>query len=250
MDQTDSTEYIETGTTTVGLVGADGVVLAADTRASLGGRFVTNRTARKVVPVGDHTALTFAGSVGEAQTFVRQLRAERSRYEHATDRTPSVETTATVAGDLLRGGPYQHLELVLGGTFPEPAVYQVGPGGGVMDTPYAASGSGMQLAYGRLEDAYEPDHSVDTLRGLATTAIRNATERDTASGDGMTVATLTVDEDGSEDEHDHERKYKYERKFEQFVQFEQFESIAAAVTATTNGAGNESGTDAESGVAS
>ncbi|ELY95203.1 20S proteasome subunits A and B [Natrialba hulunbeirensis JCM 10989] len=237
----DSSEYIETGTTTVGLAGADGVVLAADRRASLGGRFVTNRTARKVVPVDDHTALTFAGSVGEAQSFVRQLRAERSRYEHATDRSPSVETTATVAGDLLRSGPYQHLELVLGGTFPEPAVYQVGPGGGVMDTPYAASGSGMQLAYGRLEDAYEPDHSVDTLRALATTAIRNATERDTASGDGMTIATLTLDGD------EHEHKYEYEREFEQF---EQFESIDAAVTATANGTGDESGTDAEPGVAS
>lgn len=40
-----------TGTTTVGLTAVDGVVLATDRRASLGGRFVTNKRARKVEQV-------------------------------------------------------------------------------------------------------------------------------------------------------------------------------------------------------
>ena len=206
---------ITTGTTTVGAVGADGVVLAADTRASLGGRFVTNRSARKIEPVADRTAVAFSGSVSDAQSFVRNLRAELRGYELRHDNAPSVETAATVAGDLVRRGPYRILDLVLAGVDDGPAVYQIGGGGGVMDTAYAASGSGMQLAYGALEEAYEPDLPLGDLRRVVATAVQSATERDTASGDGMTIATISADS----------------------LDLEQFESVADGVASTADGAG-------------
>lgn len=183
---------VKTGTTTLGAVAADGTVLAADSRASIGGgRFVTNRTVQKIEPVDDRTAVAFAGSVSDARSFVRQLRAEVRGYEMRHDRPMAVETMSTVAGDLVRRGPYRILDLVLAGVDDEPAVYDIGPGGGVMRTDYAASGSGMQLAYGALEDSYEPDATVEELRDIAVSAVHGATERDTASGDGMTVATIT-----------------------------------------------------------
>ncbi len=182
---------ITTGTTTVGAVGTDGVVLAADQRASLGGQFVTNRSARKIEPVADRIAVAFSGSVSDAQSFVRQLRGDLRLYELRHDRPPSIETAATVAGELVRTGPYRVLDLVLGGVDDEPAVYQIGRGGGVMSAAYAASGSGMQLAYGVLEDAYEPDARTSACRHTVATAVAAATNRDTASGDGMTIATIT-----------------------------------------------------------
>lgn len=193
-DSTPSDAIIKTGTTTVGLAGTDGAVLAADARASLGGQFVTNKTARKIDPVADRTAVAFSGSVSDAQSFVRRLRAELSRYELERDDPASVETASIVAGDLVRRGPYRILDLVLAGVDDEPAVYQIGGGGGVMEAPYAASGSGMQLAYGALEAAYEPDRPVAELRPIAARAVRSAAERDTASGDGMTIATITADD--------------------------------------------------------
>lgn len=185
---------IKTGTTTVGLAGTDGAVLVADQRASLGGQFVTNKTARKIDPVADRTAVAFSGSVSDAQSFMRHLRTELSQYELERDESAPVETAATVAGDLVRRGPYRILDLVLAGVDDEPAVYQIGGGGGVMEAPYAASGSGMQLAYGALEAAYEPDRSVAELRPIAARAVRSAAERDTASGDGMTITTITADD--------------------------------------------------------
>ena len=54
-------EY-STGTTTVGLVAADGVVLATDRRASLGGRFVSNKDVVKVEQV--HPTAPVAASRG------------------------------------------------------------------------------------------------------------------------------------------------------------------------------------------
>ncbi|WP_440764319.1 proteasome subunit alpha [Natronorubrum sp. DTA7] len=206
---------IKTGTTTVGAVGADGVVLAADTRASLGGRFVTNRSARKIEPVADRTAVAFSGSVSDAQSFVRHLRAELREYELRHGDAASVETAATVAGDLVRRGPYRILDLVLAGVDDGPAVYQIGGGGGVMETAYAASGSGMQLAYGSLEGSYEPDLPLADLRRVVATAVESATERDTASGDGMTIATSTADS----------------------LDLEQFGSVADGVASTADGAG-------------
>lgn len=205
-DRSTDAAIVETGTTTVGIAGSDGVVLAADTRASIGGgRFVTNRSMRKVESIDDGIAVAFSGSVSDAQSFVRRLRAEARLYRLEHGEPMAVETTATVAGDLVRRGPYRVLDLVLAGVGDEPAVYDVGPGGGVMATPYAAAGSGMQLAYGALEGAIGDGRSleesgsvgdrrpVEELRTIAARAIESATARDTASGDGMTVATITGD---------------------------------------------------------
>lgn len=213
-------QAVKTGTTVLGAVGSDGAVLAADTRASLGGQFVTNRRMQKIAPVDDRTAVAFSGSVSDAQAFVEQLRTELRLYEMYNDAHASVETAATVAGDLVRRGPYRIIDLVLAGVDDHPSVYDIGQGGGVMQSDYAASGSGMQLAYGALEGAYEPSLPVERLRTIAADAVRSATERDTASGDGMNIATVT--EDG--------------------IDLETFEGIDAAVNSVSGG-GAGSGTD-------
>ena len=192
-ESTDRVRGVSTGTTTVGLAGANGVVLAADARASLGGRFVTNRSMRKVEPVGDRAAVAFAGGVGGAQAFVRTLRAERQLYELRQDRPPSTQTLASVAADRSRAGQFPSVWLLLGGLDDEPAVYEIDPAGGVMATTYAAGGSGMQLAYGALERSYEPGQEVDVLRSTAADALEAASERDAASGDGMCLTTITAD---------------------------------------------------------
>lgn len=184
-----------TGTTTVAIAGADSCVVAADARASVGGgRFVSNRSMQKVEAIGDRTALAFSGSVSDAQAFTRQLRAEQRLYELRHDGSLSTESIAIAVGDTIRRGPYRALDLVLGGVDDDPIVYSVGPGGGVMESQYAASGSGIQLAYGSLEDGYEPGLPLEDVRGLAARAIESAASRDTASGDGMTVASITEDE--------------------------------------------------------
>ncbi|WP_207592546.1 proteasome subunit alpha [Halomontanus rarus] len=211
-------DVVKTGTTTVAVAGTDGVVLAADTRASIGGgRFVANRTTQKIEPIGDRAAVAFSGSVSDAQSFVRRLRAEARLYQLEHGRSMSLESLATLAGGLVRRGPYRVLDLLLAGVEDgggrgsgskadnddgdgddvRTAVYDIGPGGGVMTTDYAASGSGMQLTYGALEGTIgvesDADRTVAGLRPIVAGAVRSATARDTASGDGMTLATITAD---------------------------------------------------------
>lgn len=181
---------VKTGTTTVALTATDGVVLAADRRASLGGRFVSNKNAVKIEQVHPRAAVTISGSVGAGQAFVRQLRANADLYESRRSKEMSVEALANVAGDLVRGQPMMPL---LGGveTDGTPRVFSVDGGGGVMEDAYTASGSGMTLATGALERLYREDLSLEEAVTVAAEAVDSAAERDTASGNGLTIVRIT-----------------------------------------------------------
>lgn len=182
---------LETGTTTVGLVAGDGVVLATDRRASLGGRFVANKNVVKIEQVHPAAALTIAGSVGGAQAFVRQLRAETNLYESRRGEEMSMEALATFASNLIRG---IRVNPLLGGVDETgPHLYEIDPAGGLMEDTYGATGSGMQLAYGVLEREYGEDLTMDEAASAAFGAVEAATERDTASGNGVSVARITAD---------------------------------------------------------
>jgi len=181
---------VKTGTTTVGLVAGDGVVLAADRRASLGGRFVSNKNSVKIEQVHPTAAVTLSGSVGGGQAFIRQLRAEASLYENRRGEQMSVEALAQLAGQLIRG---QQAMPVLGGVDDEPHVFAVDGAGGVLEDAYTASGSGTQVATGTLERRYRDDLTLEEGEQVAAEAVASATERDTASGNGITVARITED---------------------------------------------------------
>lgn len=185
---------LKTGTTTVALTAEDGVVLATDQRASLGGRIVSSKDMQKVEQVHPTAGLTLSGSVGELQEYVRQLRSKVDLYKTRRGNSPSMHATATLAGNLLRHGPYRAAQLTLGGVDSEgPQVYSFDAGGGVTESPYAAGGSGMQLAYGLLEREFEDGMTIEEARAAAARAVESASERDTASGNGITLAEVTDD---------------------------------------------------------
>ncbi|MFB6071596.1 MAG: proteasome subunit beta [Halobacterium sp.] len=190
----DGAQVAETGTTIVGLTASDAVVLAADQRASVGGgRFVTNKSTRKVERVHPTAAVALSGAVGHNQHFARVLRAETRLYDDRRGDPPSMTALSTLAANALRSAPLRVTPLLGGVDADGPHVYSVDAGGGVLADDYAAGGSGMQLAYGVLERQYDDSLSVDDARGVATRAVDSASERDTASGNGFTVATVTED---------------------------------------------------------
>ena len=192
----------ETGTTTVGIRGTDGVVIATDMRASLGGRFVSNKTVQKVEQIHPNAALTLVGSVGGAQSFIRSLEAEVNLYEARRGEHMSMQALSTLAGNFARGGPFFAINPILGGIDDEGThVYSIDPAGGVMEDDYTITGSGLTVAYGTLEDRYEEGMSLEETRDVAVAGVRAAAERDTGSGNGVYVAEITedgVDIDGYE----------------------------------------------------
>lgn len=187
----DDTPRFETGTTVVAMRATDGVVMAADQRMSLGGQFTANKDARKIEQVHPAAAMAIAGSVGPAQDLIRSLRAEASLYESRRDEPMSMTALSNAAGKLVRGLPVA--PLLAGVDESGGRVFELDGGGSVMADTYAAGGSGMQIAYGVLERRVSADADVEEATDTAVAAVEAACERDTASGDGVTVATVTGD---------------------------------------------------------
>jgi len=195
--KTKEMEQLETGTTTVGLVTDEGVVLAADRRASMG-RLTASKQAKKVYELDDYIGLTIAGSVGDAQKIVRMMRSQLNLHKLETK-----ELSVKGAGTLLANILHRHKmmpffnQFVLGGINDEGGIlYDLDPAGGLMGhEKFTATGSGSQMAYGLLEDGYEEGISHEDGKDLAINAIQSAMERDTASGNGVMVAEIT-EEDG------------------------------------------------------
>jgi proteasome beta subunit len=190
--QRDEETVNKTGTTTIGIATEDGVVIATDMRASLGGRFVSNKNVQKVEQIHPTAALTLVGSVGGAQSFIRTLRAEVDLYEARRGEQMSMKALSTLAGNFARGGPFLAINPILGGVDEEGShVYSIDPAGGVMRDDYTITGSGLTVAYGTLEDRYEKDMSLEEAQRAAGAGIKAAAERDVGSGNGIYVAKAT-----------------------------------------------------------
>ena len=188
----DEENVVKTGTTTVGLSTENGVIIATDRRASLGGRFVSNKQVQKVEQIHPTAAMTLVGSVGGAQSFIRSLRAEADLYEVRRDEPLSIHALSTLAGNFARGGPYFAINPIVGGVDEEGShVYSVDPAGGVLEDDYTVTGSGTMVATGTIEGQYDPEMSLEEARDLAIRAVNAAAERDTGSGNGVVLAEIT-----------------------------------------------------------
>ncbi|MDT3435023.1 archaeal proteasome endopeptidase complex subunit beta [Haloarcula sp. 1CSR25-25] len=190
----DSEKVNKTGTTTIGISTSEGVVIATDMRASLGGRFVSNKNVQKVEQIHPTAALTLVGSVGGAQSFIRTLRAEVNLYEARRGEDITMKGLSTLAGNFARGGPFFAINPILGGVDDDGHhVYSIDPAGGVMKDDYTVTGSGLTVAYGTLEDRYEEDMTNEEAKEVAAASIKAAAERDTGSGNGIYLADVTAE---------------------------------------------------------
>lgn len=184
------------GTTTIGLVCKDGVVLATERRATAG-NMIANKQTQKLFKIDQNIGVTIAGLVGDAQTLTRYLRAEVSLYRLRRNGQLSAEGAATLLANILSGNrmfPFWAW-LILGGTDSKGGhIFSVDPAGGSIEDRYVSVGSGSTFAYGVLEEAYNRDLPVSDGVDVALRGLTVAMKRDSASGDGYLVHTITSKE--------------------------------------------------------
>ncbi len=180
------------GTTTVGVTFKDGVVLAADKRASMG-NFIAGKGVDKIHPVADKMAITLAGSVGDAQTLVRVLRAELELYKYAKGSPMSVKSAATLLSNILQGNKYfpYYVQLVIAGYDEQPQLYDLDPFGGLIPEKYTSTGSGSVTAYGYLDAHFKESMGEDEAVKLAVNSVHAAMKRDSATGEGIDALVIT-----------------------------------------------------------
>jgi proteasome beta subunit len=186
---------LSSGTTTLGLVGRDGVVLATERRATMG-HFIANKTTVKLFRIGTHLGATFAGTIGDAQAVVRILQSEVALYRVRRGGPIRVEGAATLTANLLnrhRYDPYFAWMILGGWDVTGGHVFALDAGGGSVEDRYVSLGSGSPFVYGILEDAWKEMPSVSEGVDLALRGLTAAMKRDSASGDGYAVATITPD---------------------------------------------------------
>lgn len=191
-------ETLKTGTTTVAMVCNDGVVLAADQKATMG-HLVASKDTQKVFEVSPKICMTIAGSAGDGQAMARLLRAELTLYE-LQEKKMTVKAGATLLSNILRGAYKsfipEYVQLVLGGyDATGPQLFSVDAAGGLSpEDEYAFSGSGSVIALGILEDGYKKGMSTEEGVNLLLRCIKAARERDVFTGGKlMHVAVVTKD---------------------------------------------------------
>ncbi len=186
-------EKLKTGTTTVGIVTKDGVVLATEHRASME-TFIAHKTAQKLYKLDDNIGMTTAGLVGDLQVLVRYMKAEIALYRTRRNMLMPVGAAATLLSNILNERkffPY-YVGLIVGGYDTKGYhVFSIDAAGGAIEDKYASVGSGSLFVYGVLEDRWSDDISLEEGINLAIRGIHAAMKRDAASGDGISVATIT-----------------------------------------------------------
>ncbi|WP_456472797.1 archaeal proteasome endopeptidase complex subunit beta [Methanocaldococcus sp.] len=185
------------GTTTIGLICKDAVILAADKRASLG-NLIADKNAKKIYKIDENLALTIAGSVGDAQSLVRYLTAEAKLYRMRTGKLMSPLACSTLLSNILHSSRYFPflVQMIVGG-YDESGfkLYSLDPLGGVNEEKdFTATGSGSPVAYGVLEAGYKKGMEYKKGIELVLKALKAAMERDTFTGNGITLALITKEE--------------------------------------------------------
>lgn len=186
----------KTGTTILGLVCKDGVVIATERRATMG-TLIAHKATKKLYQIDNHLALATAGLVGDLQVLSRYLSAETKLYCLKRDVEMSVQSAATLMSNILNSRkfyPY-YVQLILGGWDSTGGhVYSLDAAGGAIPDKYTAGGSGSPYAFGVLEDSYKDDMTINDGIDLAIRAVTAAMGRDSASGNGADVAVITEKE--------------------------------------------------------
>ena len=190
-------QKLKTGTTTVGLVCKDCVVLASESKSTIGW-LVSGKEVQKIYPIDDRMALTISGGVGDAQAMIRILKAEINIYKLTRNAPITVKAVATLLSNILsqsRWYPYMFMP-ILGGVDKDGChVYTIDPVGGIEKDNSASTGSGSPIAYGVLDDNFKEGMLREDGIKLAVRAIRAAKERDVFSG-AKKIRVLVIDEDG------------------------------------------------------
>jgi proteasome beta subunit len=182
------------GTTTVGAVCSDGVILGTDTRATMG-NYVASKKAKKVYKITNNLAMTIAGGVAAAQRVVDILKINARLFEFEKRRPMPVSAAARLVSNILFsnrsiGMPLPLQALIGGYDDTGPHVFNLDPFGSLTEEKVVSTGSGSPFAYGVLEDKFKTDSSIKEMLPVVVSAVDSAMKRDTASGDSFDVAII------------------------------------------------------------
>jgi len=188
-------QLILKGTTTIGVVCKDGVILASDTRVTMG-NYVAHKKGKKVYRIADHLAITISGSVADAQWIVEALKVNAKLFNLNTKRLMPVSAAARLAANIFFSARYAPLiaQILVGGVDESGSlIFSLDPLGSLIEEKCVATGSGSTIAYGVLEAEYKEETSISDLLPVVLSAVSSAMKRDIYSGDSFNISIIDGD---------------------------------------------------------
>jgi proteasome beta subunit len=189
-------------TTIVALTYADGVVMAADRRATMG-NLIASRDIEKVHPADAYSLVGFAGTAGIGIEMTRLFQVELEHFEKIEGAMLSLDGKANRLATMIRnnlGAALQGLAAIpifagydLDARDPSRAgrIFSFDVAGGLYEeSGYDGIGSGSLFAKAALKKRYRPGLSATEAIRIAVDALFDAADDDTATGGPDTVRRI------------------------------------------------------------
>ena len=203
MDADLKNNILSTGTSLVGIICKDGIVMAGDRKTTAGGHIVMSKNTQKVCPVNDYLVISGTGTASDIEVAKKLIRAQLKLKELRDKKKATVKEAA----NLIAASNYRNIRqpsmipfmagLMVGGVDEDgkTELYSVEPAGSTMKVEDfdANFSSGMPYILGMMEKTYRKNLTMEEGIEMAIDAIKASSERDTASGCGIDVFKITKD---------------------------------------------------------
>lgn len=184
----------KTGTTIVGIVYKDGIVLGADTRAT-GGQEVVDKNCEKIHYLAPNIYCCGAGTAADTEKTTELIASNLELLRLSTNTQSRVVTALTLTKRMLYKYQGQvSAALVMGGVdIHGPHLYSIHPHGSTQRLPYTTMGSGSLAAMAVFESRYAEDLEEADAILLVRDAIRAGIFNDLGSGSNVDVTVIRKD---------------------------------------------------------
>ncbi len=182
------------GATAVGITYDGGVVFASEKRIAFG-NFLVSKTTKKTFEITPKVGATCAGLVADMQILSLQIAALAKIRKMELKREVPPNSVAKMMSNMMYERRYFPLltQVIVGGVVDKPVLYTLDPLGSVLPDEYAAVGTGAEMALGVLDPQFKKNMTEDEAVDLAKKAVRSASLRDSASGDGLDIMVISKD---------------------------------------------------------
>ncbi|KAG8869699.1 proteasome core particle subunit beta 2 [Tulasnella sp. 332] len=183
-----------TGTTIVGCLYKDGIVLGADTRATAG-PIVADKNCEKIHYITESIRCCGAGTAADTEFTTALISSNMELHALSTGRKPRVITAMTMLKQMLfRYQGHVGAALVLGGVDVNgPQLFTVAPHGSTDKLPYVTMGSGSLAAMAVFESSWRPGMERQEAIDMVSAAISAGIFNDLGSGSNVDVCVIMKD---------------------------------------------------------
>merc|ERR1719463_26372 len=151
------------GTTTLGFVFKEGVIIAVDSRASMGS-YIGSQTVKKVIEINDRLLGTMAGGAADCSFWERHLTRLCRLHELREKEKISVAAASKLLANIFysyRGRGLSCGTMVAGWDKTGPQLYMVDDQGDRYNGERFSVGSGSTYAYGIIDSGYDYNLDLD-----------------------------------------------------------------------------------------